>query len=230
MDSTSTDPWQAMFPLDEARQATAFLVDTWHRIIKEYPDHLEPKLLEPKLTENFWWYLDRASEPEGRLTGQWNYERHRMVLDPATKKLVKRMRMDITYFSNAKLPQLDLIYEFKKLTSASSSRGKYRGPEGLGRFVNGQYATNQPIAAMVGMVINDRDGCISGLTTDLGKPTTQKTLSMIAGTGGKHVCTPSELFGGKAEFDTQHMRPAEQAWKGGNIRVAHIFLPLPGCS
>ena len=230
MDSAPKDPWQDMFPLDEARQATAFLVDTWHHIVQEFPDHLEPTQLEPKLTENFWWYLDRTSEPKGRLTGQWNYERHRMELNSATLKLVKRMRLDITYFSNARLPQLDLVYEFKKLSPESSSRGKYRGAEGLGRFVAGHYAKNQPVAAMVGMVLKDRDGCIAGLITDLGKPTAHKTLSMVADAGGKHICNPSQLFDGHAEFDTQHVRPPDQAWPGGNIRVAHIFLPLPGCT
>lgn len=230
MDSASKDPWQDMFPLDEARQATNFLVSTWHRIVKECPEHLKPSQLEPALTENFWWHLNETSGPVGRLTGQWSYERHLMELDSATKKLIKRMRMDITYFSNAQLPQLDMVYEFKKLSPESSSRSKYRGKDGLQRFVDGHYAKHQPIAAMVGMTLKNRADCISKLSADLGKSTAQTSLSMVANDAGKHVCMPSELFDAHADFDTQHVRPAGQAWKDGNIRVAHIFLPLPGCT
>ncbi|WP_323018435.1 hypothetical protein [Castellaniella sp.] len=219
-----------MFPLDEARQATEFLVATWYRITKDYPDHLKASQLEPVLTENFWWYLSEASGPIGRLTGQWSYERHSIERDPATKRLIKRIRLDITYFSNARLPRLDMVFEFKKLAPDSRSCGKYRGAEGLGRFVDGYYAKHQPFAAMVGMTLRDRAGCISKLTADLGKPNVQTALSMVTNAAGKHVCSPSELFGSHAAFDTQHERPADQTWSGGKICVAHIFLPLPGCS
>lgn len=230
MDSASIDPWQEMFPLNEARQATEFLVTTWHRITSESPDRFSPGKSEPVLTEIFWWHLNQTSTSVGRLTGQWSYERHLLELDPATKKFMKRMRMDITYFSNAQLPQLDMVYEFKKLKPESASRGKYRGKDGLQRFVDGYYAKHQPIAAMVGMTLSDRAGCISKLAADLAKPTAHTSLSMVANGAGKHVCAPSEVFGTHAEFDTQHVRPADQAWAGGNIRVAHIFLPLPGCT
>ncbi|EKT4081818.1 hypothetical protein D7Y42_03800 [Stenotrophomonas maltophilia] len=230
MDSISKDPWQEMFPLNEARQATEFLVTTWHVITKERPDRFSPGKSEPVLTELFWWHLDQTSTSVGRLTGQWSYERSRTEIDQSTNKATKRIRLDITYFSNAQLPALDMVYEFKKLSPDSASRGKYRGVSGLRRFVDGNYAKHQPIAAMVGMTLKDRASCISKIASDLTKSTAHTSLAMVANGAGMHVCSPSQIFAAHAEFDTEHVRPASQAWKGGNIRVAHIFLPLPGCT
>lgn len=225
--SASRDAWLQLFPTDEAQRATGFLVETWRLVTTGgSASHFARTNNEAKLTERFWWHLDQMSVAIGKLTGQWNYEKHRIEIDPVTGEKIKRIRQDIEYFSNAGACRLSLTYEFKKVRASGDYWRTYQGSSGMRRFVDGYYAKQQPVAAMCAMTLEDNERCIDSLRRSLSVAGVQSTLQMLPDAGGKYLREPS-VFPRMAAFDTEHKRPADQAPPHGATLLAHIFLPLP---
>jgi len=224
--STPRDLWAELFPQGEAQRATQFLVDTWHTVTGKSPENFDRRRPEHQLTEQFWWYLDQLAEPEGKLTGQWSYEKPHFEFDPVTQKKIKRIRQDIAYFSNAGSVRLSLTYEFKKLKAKGASWRVYQGEQGMRRFVDGYYAKHQPVAAMVAMTLDDNKRCIEGVRRSLLMAVTRTSLAMLPDPEGRYIREPSQVFS-KATFDTEHKRPLDQAPPQGATTLAHIFLALP---
>lgn len=224
--SPPRDPWGALFPVQEAHRATQFLVETWHTMTAKAPENFARRRNEPQLTEQLWWYLDRLAESEGKLLGQWSYEKPRFEFDPDTGKKIKRIRQDIEYFSNAGAVRLTLTYEFKKLKAKGDSWRAYQGKNGMRRFVDGYYAKQQPVAAMVAMTLDDNKRCIDGLRRSLLIDGTRDSLKMLPDGAGRYIREPSQVFP-TAAFDTEHKRPLDQAPPQGATTLAHFFLPLP---
>lgn len=224
--SAPRDAWAQMFPVDEAQQATRFLVETWASVSTVNVQKFARHLPEPKLTEMFWWYLDRLSLGTGRLSGTWSYEKHKFEYDPVRGKDIKRIRQDIEYFSNAGPGRLTLTFEFKKVKADGDSWRKYQGESGMRRFVDGFYAKHEPVAAMVAMTLDAPDRCITSLRRSLAVAGIQSALQMLPDGAGVYLREPS-WFPGLAVFDTEHKRPADQAPPHGTTLLAHIFLALP---
>lgn len=227
---TNRDAWSAAFPMDEATRAVEFLVKTWQEVVPAKREFFNATQRENVHTEKFWFYLQSLSLSKGRLTGQWSYEHPEVFMEDATALtpvLNKRIRKDITYFSNRNDDQLLLIFEFKKLRATKDSWKTYHGTEGMRRFVDGHYAIGRPLAFMVGMIIGDRLECIAGLRRSILSPGTLSDLRMISRSGGQYIFDPSLHFPQTAEFDTEHNRPASKAAKHGTILLSHLFLDMP---
>lgn len=225
--SVPLDPWSALFPVNEAQRATQFLVETWRTVTALSPHQFAPNLREHELTEKFWVYLDRLSISVGKLMGQWSYEVHQLEFDVVSEKTIKRLRQDIQYFSNAGEGRLSLTYEFKKLKARTGSWRIYQGKDGMRRFVDGYYAKQQPVAAMVAMTLDDPKRCIDGLRRYLLIDQNRDNLQMLPDHEGRYIRDPSVVFSGVAAFDTEHKRPPDQAPPQGATILAHIFLQLP---
>ncbi len=225
--SARRDAWIQLFPMDEAQRATAFLVQAWQTATTGgAAQDFAYRLNEAKITEKFWWFLDQLSVGAGRLTGQWNYEKPRIEFDPATGKKIKRIRQDIEYFSNAGSYRLSLTYEFKKVRASGDSWRTYQGISGMRRFVDGYYAKQQPVAVMVAMTMEETARCIDSLRRSLSVAGVRSELQMLPDPAGRYLREPS-FFPGRAAFDTEHKRPADQAPPHGTTLLAHVFLSLP---
>lgn len=227
-DLSVRDAWQQAFPFDEARRAARFLVETWQQVAPALPKFFNANVREDQLTELLCTYVENFSISIGRLTGQWSHEKRRAILDKNSGQIVKRIRKDITYFSNATRIRLDLIFEFKKLRDNKGSLRAYEGEDGMQRFVDGNYAIAEPLAAMVGMVIGEQRGCIDALRRSLSEHGQHAALRMVPSGDGEYLRDPSVLFPRLANFDTEHSRPSEQATAHGTIMLAHIFVSLVG--
>lgn len=224
--SAPRDAWEKLFPAEEAQSAVSFLVKTWHSVTATDTQQFARSRNEAKLTEKFWWYLERLSLPEGKLTGRWSYEVPRLEFDPVLGKDIKRIRQDIEYFSNTGPERLSLTFEFKKVKANGDCWRKYQGESGMRRFVDGFYAKQQPVAAMVAMTLEDDKRCIDSLRRSLSIPGVRDSLQMLPDEKGSYLRDPS-FFPHIAVFDTEHKRPPEQAPPHGTTLLAHIFLPLP---
>jgi len=218
----NTHSWEDIFPPDETQSAAKFLVKTWERIAKKAPRTISYTLSEPKITESLHYYLD-CFKGESGLTGFWINENQKL-----TKKSKSRIRMDITYFSNASpQQQLQLIFEFKKISQ--STLAKYYGKNGMGRFVYGDYALKLPLALMVGLHSKGNKNAVTkSLHASLSTGKVASRLKMIFN-DGSCVNQPSAAIPSVAEFDTEHKRlpgKAPPATKK-TIVIAHIFLDCP---
>lgn len=220
------DAWQRAFPFDEARRAAAFLVETWRRVSPVQPQHFNPRAREEKLTERLCTFVENRSVAEGHLTGQWSHESRRAIIGNDNGEIVKRIRKDITYFSNAAKVRLTLIFEFKKLRDSNVSLRAYEGEDGMRRFVDGYYAEAEPLAAMVGMVIGDKGACIAAVRRSILQVSVRDSLRMVSTGKGDYLRDPSGMFPGLADFDTEHSRPPEQAPAHGTTMLSHIFVDL----
>lgn len=223
--------WKLAFPADEASRAVSFLVDIWKELTTHKPKKFDPKKRENLHTEFLHYYLHAHAKTRGRLTGCWiNEEPHVVLDDPDADdpEIIKRIRKDITYFSNASSQGLTLVFEFKKISPSQKSWKTYIGDEGMGRFVTGDYSINQPVAIMVGMVIGSRFATIAGLQKLLNTTAKVGFLSMVAQPNGVTVSLPSALFPANADFDTEHTRTPDKAPPGGtSIQLSHLFLDMP---
>ena len=95
------------------------------------------------------------------------------------------------------------------------------------RFVDGYYAKQQPVTAMVALTLDEDKRCIDGLRRSLAVDGVRDSLKMLPDADGRYLRDPSVLFTGTAIFDTEHKRPADQAPTTGSTTLAHLFLPLP---
>lgn len=227
---TDRDAWSVAFPMNETKRAVKFLVKTWQDVVPAKSEFFNATQRENIHTERFWFYLQKLSLGKGRLTGQWSYEHPEVFMnddDTISPTLSKRIRKDITYFSNRDDDQLLLIFEFKKLRPTKDSWKTYHGTEGMRRFVDGHYAIGRPLAFMVGMIIGDRLECIAGLRRSILSPGTLSDLRMVSRGAGEYIFDPSLHFPSTAIFDTEHNRPASKAAKHGTILLSHLFVDLP---
>ncbi|MBI5460781.1 MAG: hypothetical protein HY941_01170 [Gammaproteobacteria bacterium] len=220
------DAWQQAFPFDEARRAATFLVETWKRVAPAQPRNFNPRVREDKLTELLATFVENWSVTEGHLTGQWSHEHRKAILGNDDGKIIKRIRKDITYFSNAAKVRLTLVFEFKKLRDSKDSFRAYEGGDGMRRFVDGYYAAAEPLAMMVGMVIGDRRSCVAALRRSLMQADVRDTLCMVSTSKGDYLRDPSGMFPHLADFDTEHNRPPKQAPTHGTTMLSHIFVIL----
>lgn len=212
--------WSELIPLGETRTAAEFLVHTWRKLAKKPPRDFHCGCHEPKLTEMLHLHLTQQQANSG-LTGLWINEGQNSYY---VNGKIKRIKKDITYFTNATIP-LELIFEFKKL--ATSSLATYRGEKGMHRFVDGHYAIGKPLAVMVGLIQDDPAIVIGSLETSLLNPKNQEMLHMVISSASHFVRNPSGPLENIAVFDTEHERPTAKAPPNGTITIAHIFLNCP---
>lgn len=209
--------WSELIPADETRMAVSFIASMWDRCSHRNPDFSYRKH-EPKLTELLYMELYMNSQSAG-LTGFWQNEPQHPMLDEEGK--VIRIRKDIVYLSNQAAQRLNLIFEFKKITN---NRSAYLGKDGLSRFITGNYAIDEPLAFMVGIMKADDENSIDALYRSLCNSAQQRALRMVHDVHGQYIVKPSKIVDSVVTFDTEHNRPPEKAPKGGTITVGHIFL------
>jgi hypothetical protein len=223
------DQWRAAFPMNEAQRAARFLKVTWEDLVTSKPRGFNRKLRENQLTEKLHSYLVRLAKNDGLLTGFWineDVDTDMDYPDSDNPTVIKRIRKDITYMSNVSGTRMTLIFEFKKVTSSGDSWRQYRGENGMRRFVDGIYARGQPLALMVGMLMDSEPACIQGLRASLQSPGSRQDLRMVQ-IANEWLCTPSTAFPGLADFDTEHNRPVREAPAHGTMLLSHLFISMP---
>lgn len=230
--SSARNAWRQAFPktMDEATRAVSFLAKTWQDVVLAKPKRFHPSERENKHTELFAKYLQINSTANARLTGFWVPEQPDVILQNADSdepQVVARIRKDISYLSNQHEPRLMLIFEFKKLKNSKSSWNTYCGPEGMGRFVYGNYAAGLPNAVMVGMVIGEAESCVHGLKLSLQSRARREDLRMLTQGDERVILEPSIIFPNIVSFDTEHQRPPDKAPPHGSIMLSHLFLQMP---
>ncbi len=212
--------WEEMIPVEETHAAARFLATTWNLIAKSCPKDIQYAKHEPKLTELLYIYLNRLRAKSG-LTGFWVNEAQEPHIDDDGE--LRRIKKDITYYSNASRLRLELIFEFKKLSR--SSLATYRGEEGMRRFIDGNYAPQNPLAVMVGIILKGNyEDVIEALYNSLSQADVRGELEMVSDATGRYIRRPSEAVRSTAQFDTEHRRPADKAPPNGTTTIAHIFL------
>ena len=216
--------WGELIPVDETRTASEFLVNTWLLISKSDPDKYAFKHYEPKLTELLHLNLNLFKADSG-LTGYWVNENNEPYEDENGQ--IRRTRNDIQYLSNVTSPGIEFTFEFKKLKKSSASIYKYRGVDGMYRFVKGNYSKKQPLAAMVGIIKDDPKIISEELYRSLSMPAIRSELQMVYDGAGNYIRRPSDVLKGIAVFDTEHNRPADKAPKNGTTTLAHILISCP---
>jgi len=164
--------------------------------------------------------------PEMKLQGYWGTEGVENEVDFESGRIEKEGRTDISYTWNNEHLSLELIFEFKKLSWRASSRKSYID-QGLQKFVSGIYSVRQPVALMVGILLGTRDEAVGGLRKALAHRPTAAKLRLCKDGDERFVLDPSTLFPARADFDTEHLRPADKAPAHGTIRVAHMFVEFP---
>ncbi|QDU16856.1 hypothetical protein CA11_46920 [Gimesia maris] len=99
-----------------------------------------------------------------------NYEIHDdpPVHDP-NRQGKRRRRVDLKIISNHFRPRQHFCFEAKSMKS-SKSVSAYLGKEGLGRFLDGSYSSDQPIGGMIAYIqVEDCDSWCSKITSKLDK-------------------------------------------------------------
>lgn len=168
-------------------------------------------------------HLKDISEATGHLTGRWGYENPFGEIDVVAGKRITSYRTDIEYFSNRSTPVLKLVYEFKKIDgNKAATLNKYWGPDGMGRFINGDYAIKQPVVVMAGIVLSSKTTCVGAMKATLAS----KRCSQLSWRNAVRTIEPSQNFK-EAHFDTEHVRPADKQPPAGYVRICHLFLDFP---
>lgn len=219
-----SDEWAQAFPFDEARRASEFLAQIWTEMSLAKPDVFNREKREPQLTEILCHYVRSFSGSKGRLTGLWTNEDVEIHVDEDTDEIVHRIRKDIAYFSNRSDFRLVLIFEFKKIKNSSASRRAYAENDGMLRFVQGRYGSHEPVVAMVGLVVDDKEACVSSLRSYLSETATINRLSTLPCPLGNYIRDPSATFPMCAEFDTEHARTNSSGVGSSNVIIGHFFF------
>jgi len=218
--------WGGAFPSDESAIATRLLVEAWEQLTSSTSTTFRASLTEPKLTDILCEHLKDISEATGRLTGRWGQENPFGKIDAAAGKRVTSYRTDIEYFSNRSTPTLRLVYEFKKIDgNYPRTLTKYWGADGMGRFIDGDYAIKQPVVLMAGIIVSPKAACVTTLKTTLAS----KRCEKLSWRNATRTIEPSQSFQ-EAYFDTEHLRPADKQPSAGYVRICHLFLDFPGTS
>jgi hypothetical protein len=215
--------WQAAFPIRPAVEAADAICASWAILAARFKPGFHPKLKEPVLTRALKTHVENVTARERGLLGMWAAESVINSIDDVTAEITEERRTDIVYGWNDDSQSIQVVFEFKKLKATARSRNEYLGPNGLGRFVTGIYSRGQPVASMVGILLDPFDAVVPPIHQALGQPTTIASLALSSHADGSTYQRPSRLFGG-ADFDTEHHRPSELAAPCGSIQVAHIFL------
>lgn len=215
--------WGHAFPSDESAIATRLLVQAWEQLTGSVGTAFNASASEPKLTDTLCEHLKDISEAQGHLTGRWGQENPFGKIDAAAGKRITSFRTDIEYFSNRSTPVLKLVYEFKKIDGDSTKTlTKYWGPQGMGRFIDGDYAIKQPVVFMAGIVISRKTACVSTLKATLAS----KKCEHLRWHNASRAIEPSKAFK-EAHFDTEHVRPTDKQPPSGYVRICHLFLDFP---
>jgi len=216
------DAWLALFPHAVAEQSVNALYILWSRLADRYKPQFNHKTHEPRLTRALVFLLRSGSDEFG-LMGHWGSEQEVGDIDVKTGVITDPRRTDIQYQWNDPKRKLELVFEFKKLSSTSSSRSKY-AKDGISRFVDGHYSKRQPVALMVGILTEPYADCVPPLIRSLTRPAMKSALSLRHSAKGEATYSPSSLFPDHADFDTEHTRPPSLGPAHGTIRIAHLFL------
>lgn len=217
--------WGNAFPSDESAIATKLLMQAWAQLANSPGTEFTAELSEPKLTDLLCEHLKSISEGTGRLTGRWGQENPFGKIDPVKGKRLTSYRTDIEYFSNRSTPVLKLVYEFKKIDGANArSLTKYWGPDGMGRFIAGDYAIKQPVVFMAGIVVSPKEACVSQLRTVL---ESKRCDALGWRDASARTVSPSRSFPKEAHFDTEHLRATEKLPSSGYVRICHLFVDFP---
>lgn len=216
---TIRDAWLEVFPVERTQEAVEFLVRTWEKVSRAHKDEYAFRRRENMLTESLWMDLMKF-QGESRLTGKWTYE------DPQARRIdngkVKRIRKDITYFSDRH--DIHLIFEFKKIKLGDLR--SYYGIDGMRRFADGDYAIKMEFALMMGMIQGERGETIKAIKKAIDKPVIRAGLSMIYDKEKGFIRMPSTILPKIADFETEHQRPEEFAPPKGSTTLAHIFIEI----
>ena len=217
--------WSTAFPIQPIARAVEALYSSWCTLAQEPRREFNRRTREPRLTRVLKDHVEKVTAPEYGVLGMWVAEAVHNEIDPFTKAIRKEIRTDIVYGWNNNQVGIRFVLEFKKLDRRSRARNKYLGQEGLARFVGGMYADGQPMAAMVGILLDSREDVLPPLKRELAKGERIRELRIRRGQGGAVLYEPSALLPQKAAFDTEHEREPELLAQGHDtIRVAHIFF------
>lgn len=111
------------------------------------------------------------------------------------------------------------------LSHVKSQRDRYTGDDGMLRFVTGEYSVGEPLALMVGILVEHQDDCVPPLGDWLNSADA-KTVLYMETVGGRQTRSPSAFFTAAA-FDTEHLRPRRKGPKHGTIVISHLFVGFP---
>ena len=222
-DPASLD-WFDAFPVEPVRRAVDALLDSWSQLIRMPRTAFHAQRREPELTRILKAHVERVTARERGVLGMWAAEHVINVIHPDTGEIVMERRADIVYGWNNEYGGIKVVFEFKKLSKNTRSRSKYLGRDGLQRFVTGIYSIGEPVAVMVGILVDPLCSVVPALRDALNDLGYIADLRLRRTPAGEICHMPSELFPGVANFDTEHERPLALASTHGGIRVAHIFL------
>jgi hypothetical protein len=215
--------WLPAFPIKPATEAVDALFDGWNELASQPRSNFNPRTREPDLTKALKIYVETVTAPMRGVLGMWAAEDVFGEMDSTTGKVVKERRTDIVYGWNDETRAMKLVFEFKKLGRQKSHRKHYLQTKGLRRFVDGIYSRHEPVAAMVGVLLDPRPDVVPPLTSALADTALASGLRLRQANNGQLFFTPSALFA-NAEFDTEHERDPGLAPSHGTIRVAHFFF------
>jgi len=218
--------WLGAFPLRPATDAVDALCESWQVLAAKYRPHFHSRSAEPDLTRVLKAHVENVTARERGLLGMWATESVINRVDFGTGELIEERRTDIVYGWNDAKVGIQLVFEFKKLNRFASSRAHYLGENGLLRFITGIYSKNQPVAAMVGILVDPFDSCVPQLCQALSDPTLVQSLRLRPVSADCPYDRPSRLFPYAADFDTEHDRAAGALSGNGVVRVAHFFFPF----
>ena len=214
--------WRAAFPIKPATGAVDAICQAWAELSAWPRPEFNPRTKEPALTKRLKIYVESHTARDHGLLGMWAAEDIIGTIVPETGKLDEERRTDIVYGWNDDSQQLKLVFEFKRLGKGSRYRSRYLGEDGLARFVTGIYGRGQPVAAMVGILLDPEPDVVPPIRRALthARRVAQLNLRMV---DGRPWVRPSRLFR-VADFDTEHDRETEDEDAEDPIAIAHIFL------
>ena len=225
MDAVSD--WRSAFPLHSAAEASDALLQGWRDLAAVPRPGFNRRTREPALTKRLKIHVENHIAYERGLLGMWAVENTIGDIDPSTGELLEERRTDIVYGWNDASNRFELVFEFKRVRKGKHDRDKYLGEEGLARFVTGLYSRNQPIAAMVGILLAPKAAIVPPIRNALSNPAVAARLRLRAHPSGAPYTDPSDLFPEEADFDTEHHRDPRLAPPHGYISVAHFFVTFP---
>ena len=218
---TAVDSWPTAFPIPRAAEAVTALCESWRIMADVWRPSFHPGTREPNLTRVLKDHVERVTARKRGVLGMWAAETVQNETDVHTGELIDERRLDIVYGWNDDKVGMQLVFEFKKLGRLANSQRQYLGEDGLGRFVSGIYGRGQPVAVMVGILIDPEDQVVPKLIGTLSNMIA--TLRIRLRDDGRVIEQPSRLFQ-EAKFDTEHERDIKILPSQNTIHVAHIFL------
>lgn len=213
--------WLAAFPIQPATSAVEVICEAWQELTARRLPYFNERTKEPGLTKRLKIYADDVVSPRRGLLGMWSAEDVIGSVDPQTGALNEERRTDIVYGWNDSGTSLRLVFEFKRMSRQKKDREHYLSANGIERFVNGIYARNQQVAAMVGVLLDPETDVVPPLRNELESGSHAVRLRMKKHPCGSYVECPSSIFQA-ATFDTEHDR--DPTIHIGSIRISHLFL------